>query len=452
MLTDADRQMLERWKSMQSTKDMLSYAETTAIAPASHNTQKSGSTADTASTHDTLPVASLPSPPQPDTATSDRSSSSSVVDGSSHQSVTSQQTNQAESYDFFANSTASHIQVHTNWPGAAVAVLPSVTDQWNSNLQSLNVSAKRASGNYHLQSNGLFFAPLQQLHSQQGLAMSANYTYNTGGNQFMTNDSSGSTHIPGNANASFEGQKTKRYPNRIHQQFPTFTSGCNSVMLTATAAGSQSCGVRWGWRDDYGSGEGVGLVLAQPLKHYAYCDPAIYSLSMDSVAPPASLSTSSNPRLRPNYDNMSYVSQERVASMFATNVPTVADISNTLAVQQPLIANRELPSYHAAISNRPELRQEAMSSDSRAQMSTLGGEPLLYQQQTTATHAAPQQHQQRSPVNNLTVLTRHFDKTHVDNLTLHETPKGTGGGYGVGVDLDACITDIPMERFECYCS
>ena len=43
-------------------------------------------------------------------------------------------------------------------------------------------------------------------------------------------------------------------------------------------------------------------------------------------------------------------------------------------------------------------------------------------------------------------LTKMLQKSHVDDLTLTQTPKGTGGGYGVGLDLDSLLLEtLPME-------
>ena len=42
-------------------------------------------------------------------------------------------------------------------------------------------------------------------------------------------------------------------------------------------------------------------------------------------------------------------------------------------------------------------------------------------------------------------LSKQMFKSHVDDLTLAQTPKGTGGGYGVGFDLTALVQETLME-------
>ena len=41
----------------------------------------------------------------------------------------------------------------------------------------------------------------------------------------------------------------------------------------------------------------------------------------------------------------------------------------------------------------------------------------------------------------ITGISKQMTRSHVDDLTLAKTPKGTGGGYGVGLDLDAMLRD-----------
>lgn len=48
----------------------------------------------------------------------------------------------------------------------------------------------------------------------------------------------------------------------------------------------------------------------------------------------------------------------------------------------------------------------------------------------------------RSMSDDLRVITSRLMKSHVEDLTLHHTPRGTGAGYGVGVDF---ATDLPSS-------
>ena len=56
--------------------------------------------------------------------------------------------------------------------------------------------------------------------------------------------------------------------------------------------------------------------------------------------------------------------------------------------------------------------------------------------------------QQQLPSNWLSVLTQRMSRSHVEDLTLAQTPKGTGAGYGLGVDIDAILreTAIPEAK------
>ena len=49
--------------------------------------------------------------------------------------------------------------------------------------------------------------------------------------------------------------------------------------------------------------------------------------------------------------------------------------------------------------------------------------------------------QQQLPANWLNVLTQKMFRSHVEDLTLARTPKGTGAGYGLGVDIDAILRE-----------
>ena len=54
--------------------------------------------------------------------------------------------------------------------------------------------------------------------------------------------------------------------------------------------------------------------------------------------------------------------------------------------------------------------------------------------------------------NMLSVITRQMMRSHMDDLTLTKTPKGTGGtGYGVGTDLESLMEeaakDLPLDRY-----
>lgn len=48
----------------------------------------------------------------------------------------------------------------------------------------------------------------------------------------------------------------------------------------------------------------------------------------------------------------------------------------------------------------------------------------------------------------LSVITRQMMKSHVDDLTLTKTPKGTGGGYGVGLDLETVMTESGKDMVQ----
>ena len=59
-------------------------------------------------------------------------------------------------------------------------------------------------------------------------------------------------------------------------------------------------------------------------------------------------------------------------------------------------------------------------------------------------NAAQQQQQQQGEETSpalLDSITKLLMKSHMEDLTLAQTPKGTGGGYGVGLDLDSVIRD-----------
>jgi len=45
----------------------------------------------------------------------------------------------------------------------------------------------------------------------------------------------------------------------------------------------------------------------------------------------------------------------------------------------------------------------------------------------------------------LQMLAKQMSKSHVDDLTLARTPKGTGSGYGVGIDINAIVQETMME-------
>ena len=49
--------------------------------------------------------------------------------------------------------------------------------------------------------------------------------------------------------------------------------------------------------------------------------------------------------------------------------------------------------------------------------------------------------QQQLPANWLNMLTQKMFRSHVEDLTLAQTPKGTGAGYGLGVDIDAILRE-----------
>ncbi len=49
------------------------------------------------------------------------------------------------------------------------------------------------------------------------------------------------------------------------------------------------------------------------------------------------------------------------------------------------------------------------------------------------------------PHNWLSQLTKGVSRSHIEDLTLAQTPRGTGGGYGVGLDLDAIVRETMME-------
>ena len=54
--------------------------------------------------------------------------------------------------------------------------------------------------------------------------------------------------------------------------------------------------------------------------------------------------------------------------------------------------------------------------------------------------------QQQLPANWLNVLTQKMFRSHVEDLTLAQTPKGTGAGYGLGVDIDAILRETETSE------
>ena len=56
--------------------------------------------------------------------------------------------------------------------------------------------------------------------------------------------------------------------------------------------------------------------------------------------------------------------------------------------------------------------------------------------------------QQQLPANWLNMLTQKMLKSHVGDLTLAQTPKGTGAGYGLGVDIDAILRETEAAELK----
>ena len=54
--------------------------------------------------------------------------------------------------------------------------------------------------------------------------------------------------------------------------------------------------------------------------------------------------------------------------------------------------------------------------------------------------------QQQLPANWLSMLTQKMFRSHVEDLTLAQTPKGTGAGYGLGVDIDAILRETEVAE------
>ena len=56
--------------------------------------------------------------------------------------------------------------------------------------------------------------------------------------------------------------------------------------------------------------------------------------------------------------------------------------------------------------------------------------------------------QQQLPANWLNMLTQKMLRSHVEDLTLAQTPKGTGAGYGLGVDIDAILRETEAAELK----
>ncbi len=52
---------------------------------------------------------------------------------------------------------------------------------------------------------------------------------------------------------------------------------------------------------------------------------------------------------------------------------------------------------------------------------------------------------QQLPPNWLDKLTIKIKRSHMEDLTLAQTPKGTGAGYGLGVDIDAILREAAAK-------
>ena len=99
-------------------------------------------------------------------------------------------------------------------------------------------------------------------------------------------------------------------------------------------------------------------------------------------------------------------------------------------------AHRNVVTFSEETQDSPPVPRAPASSPQVGSTSIIAGLP--------ASMAAPPvtpSSQQTLPANWLNMLTQKMFRSHVEDLTLAQTPKGTGAGYGLGVDIDAIIRE-----------
>lgn len=212
--------------------------------------------------------------------------------------------------------------------------------------------------------------------------------------------------------------------------------------------------------------------ISELIRDIAETQPATQSLDIDDTMPFMSYGV-------PNQVPVPMNNTQSMPGNMTRLPPTYREALQSLPTQDTSISNTDLPDL---IDNLPQANVSALTQKDMtfSNMAGIEAEPRIGAHTTSgsvsddspplpaAPASSPQvagqsvltsttsdlnlpppqtpSSQQQLPANWLSVVTQRMSRSHIEDLTLAQTPKGTGAGYGLGVDIDAILRETAIPE------
>ena len=170
------------------------------------------------------------------------------------------------------------------------------------------------------------------------------------------------------------------------------------------------------------------ITTATALPSY---DEALQAKMSSIVKPPMVHTFGTNTTQQPQQRQLPQTGITEAKNLNYGNVPS-ENISETLKNSS---AHRNIIPFSEESQDSPPVPKAPASSPQVGSTSIIAGLPAGVVPPVTPLS------QQQLPANWLNMLTQKMFRSHVEDLTLAQTPKGTGAGYGLGVDIDAILRE-----------